>query len=118
MTPRDRPGNPGRFRPSRSPIRRNSAGLREAMRSASGSEAPRSSTALCTAWLMSSAAPASVPSARCRRPSRSLIASPYSSNPCFFPPTGGIASVTSIGRPAPLSARRSIAGWTWKPSAI
>ena len=38
------------------------------MRSASGSEAPRSSTALRTAWLMSSAAPASVPSARLQAP--------------------------------------------------
>ena len=34
------------------------------------------------------------------------------------PPTGGIASVTSIGCAAPRKASRSIAGSTWTPSTI
>src|SRR5262249_44966952 len=35
-----------------------------------------------------------------------------------LPPTGGIASVTSIGRPRPRSARRSMAGSTGAPSTV
>ena len=46
------------------------------------------------------------------------ISLPHSVNGRRVPPTGGIASVTSIGWPAPRNASRSIAGATCSPSTI
>ena len=67
---------------------------------------------LRTALAMSRQAPANLPSLRTQRPSRTEIVSPKSVNVEDVPPTGGMASVTSIGCPAPRNASCSMGGAT------
>ena len=55
---------------------------------------------------------------RARSAPRDRDSCPYSANVARLPPTGGIASVTSIGLARPRNARRSIAGSTCTPSTI
>ena len=77
----------------------------------------RRRTQFRTALAMSRTEPASVPSAVVHRPSRTVM-SDRQTEARRPPPTGGIASVTSIGCPAPRNASLSIAGATCSPSAI
>ncbi len=88
------------------------------MRSAWVSGKSSRRTQLRTALAMSSTEPASVPSSVVQRPSRTSTGFPDSMKRGLVPPTGGIASVTSMALPAPRNASRSIAGATCTPSTI
>ena len=88
----------------------------ESQRPASGRSSSR--TQFRTALAMSRMAPASVPSAVKHLPPCASMRRPQSVKAGRLPPTGGIASVTSIGCPAPRNASLSMAGATCSPSTM